>query len=402
VIAWLLAACLLSSIQAATSGGAVPLTLDQAMEIALAANPTLAAAKLGRDIAKARLAVAGERPNPELSFEETKETPRDALSLAFPIELGSKRHRRVDLAEAEGRSNEAEITRVTAETRNLLRRAFFGLAAAQRRAGELEELSRLAERTRGAARNRFEAGAAPRLELLQAELAASDTANAAREARALLVSARAELNTVLAHAPDDPVAAEEDFDSGVIPEADAATALAVGASAELAVLDGQIAEATARVALARAQRIPDPVLVGAVTHRSEPEFDWGWRAGVGITLPILTTHRATVAAEESALTQLQAHRVALKARIQGDVYGAVALAASQKDHYSRFRDEMLPRATEVERMAEDAYRSGQTGLVAMLQALQMTRDLRIRAVQAALDYQISLADLERAMGAPLP
>jgi outer membrane protein TolC len=63
---------------------------------------------------------------------------------------------------------------------------------------------------------------------------------------------------------------------------------------------------------------------------------------------------------------------------------------------------MIPRVAEVEGMAEDSYRSGQTGLVAMLQALQTARDLRLRAVDAGLDYQNALADLERAVGGPLP
>jgi outer membrane protein TolC len=57
---------------------------------------------------------------------------------------------------------------------------------------------------------------------------------------------------------------------------------------------------------------------------------------------------------------------------------------------------------EVERMAEDSYRSGQTGLVVLLQALQAAREVRAKAVQAGFDYQAALADLERAIGAPLP
>ena len=53
-------------------------------------------------------------------------------------------------------------------------------------------------------------------------------------------------------------------------------------------------------------------------------------------------------------------------------------------------------------MAEDSYRLGQTGIAAFLQALQATRDARLRSLQAAADFQTALADLERAIGAPLP
>jgi outer membrane protein TolC len=53
-------------------------------------------------------------------------------------------------------------------------------------------------------------------------------------------------------------------------------------------------------------------------------------------------------------------------------------------------------------MAEESYRSGQTGLPALLQALQSAREARAKAVQAAFDYQIALAELERtaAVGPP--
>ena len=49
-----------------------------------------------------------------------------------------------------------------------------------------------------------------------------------------------------------------------------------------------------------------------------------------------------------------------------------------------------------------AYNAGQIGLPALIQALQLARDTRQRGLDAGLDYQRALADLERAIGAPLP
>jgi hypothetical protein len=48
-------------------------------------------------------------------------------------------------------------------------------------------------------------------------------------------------------------------------------------------------------------------------------------------------------------------------------------------------------------MAEDSYRSGQTGLTALLQSLQATRDVRRRALDAALEYETARADLEQVL-----
>jgi hypothetical protein len=80
----------------------------------------------------------------------------------------------------------------------------------------------------------------------------------------------------------------------------------------------------------------------------------------------------------------------------------LARADAQRRQYIRYRDEILPRAIEVERVAEDSYRLGQTGIAAFLQALEATRDVRLRALQAASDFHTAFADLERAVGAPLP
>jgi len=121
-----------------------------------------------------------------------------------------------------------------------------------------------------------------------------------------------------------------------------------------------------------------------------------------VTMPVFTTHRAAVRVEEATLTQLTSEREAALARISGEVASAAALAESQRQQYLRYRDEILPQALEVERMAEDSYKLGQTGIAAYLQALQASRDVRLRSIQSAADLQSALADLERATGALTP
>jgi outer membrane protein, heavy metal efflux system len=379
-----------------------PLTLEEAMSSALAANPGLAAARLGREEAKARGEVAGQRANPELLLEEARDFPRDAATLSVPIERGGKRQRRIQLAAAQAKSGEAELARLTATTRNQLRRAYFALSAAQRRAAETAEVQRLAESARDAARARFEAGDVPRLDALQAELAAAQAANEADKARGLTAGARGDLNALLGRPLDSPVVVSAGLEAGIVPPPDAAVRQALAASTELAVLDLGIAAQTAQVEVARSETYRDLTAGAGVTHHSPPDFDWGWRASLTIPLPLFNRGRAQVLLEQATLARLQAERNAAAARVRGEVFSAAAAAETQRQALLRFRDEILPRAAEVESMAEDSYRSGQTGLVALLQSLQSVHDLRLQAVQAGTDYQNALADLERAIGAPLP
>jgi cobalt-zinc-cadmium efflux system outer membrane protein len=117
---------------------------------------------------------------------------------------------------------------------------------------------------------------------------------------------------------------------------------------------------------------------------------------------VFTSHRAGVRLEQAALARLDAQRAAALARITGEVTSASTLAEAQRVSYIRYRDQILPQAQEVERMAEDAYRLGQTGIVVLLQALQTTRGVRLQSLQAAQDLQDALSELERAIGAAIP
>jgi cobalt-zinc-cadmium efflux system outer membrane protein len=391
------------AVQAETPDPTPPLSLSQAIDLALSANPGLVGARLQAAVAEANVAVARQRPNPELVLEEARETPHDAATLSQTIETAGKRRRRIELAEAGVAGREAQLARAVADVRNRVRRAFYSLASGQLRLKETEGLLHLAERTRDAARARFEVGDVPRLDVLQAELAAAQAENEYQSAAGLVTSARVDLNTLLARAPETPT----EVSIGQVTEdqmrdSAAAARRALAASTELIVLDRGIAEQKARVALARAQQAPDPVVQGSITHRSPPEFDWGWRAGITIVLPIFTHRGAAVQVEERTLAQLEAERNARAAEISGQVYAAAATVGARQRELLRFRNQILPQAAEVERMAEDSYRSGQTGLPALLQALQATRDVRLRAIQAEADYQAALADLENVMGAPLP
>jgi outer membrane protein TolC len=174
-------------------------------------------------------------------------------------------------------------------------------------------------------------------------------------------------------------------------------ATAAGSNAALQVLDRQIAESQANVALARAERIPDPTVEGTVVHDAPGEFTWGWRAAVGVTIPLWTRHQAAVRVEEAILAQLLRQREGVLQRVQGAVYAAMVRAQAARRQYLRYRDEILPRSREVERMAEESYREGQTDLPALLQALQAARELRRTALQAASDYQAALAELRQAL-----
>jgi len=379
-----------------------PLTLAQATERALAANPAVMAARLQRPVDVAGVAVAGERPNPEVAFEAAKETPRQAIGAALPIELGGKRQARIDVANAMVAVTDAELARVMAAVRSEVRRAYFDVRTADQHVTLADELLGLATRARDAARARVDAGDVPQADLTQASLALASSENEAAAARGEAVAARAELNALLGQPPDTPLTLADDPAGSSLPSFADALAVATQGSAEIGVLDRQIEAQQARVALARTQRMPDASIGAAFTYDAEPEFQRGWRVTGGVTLPILTTHRAGVILEEAELTRLQGVRQAVVSMMGGAIAAALARASSARDQVGRYQNQIVPLLVEAERQAQVSYSAGQTGLVTLVQALQTARTERQRGLQAMQDFQQALVDLERAMGVPLP
>jgi len=396
------AAGLLAATGASAQGAAGSLTLQVAIDRAMTANATIAAARLRGPINLANLAVARERLNPEGSFELEKETPKEAYGVAVPFELGGKRARRIDVAEATIRAGDAELAATVAQVRNDVRRAYFGEVVAEERLLILREQRDISLRARDTAQARFDAGDAPRLEVMQAQLAQAAAENEATAAEGTAAAARATLNALIAQPLDTPATLTTTVDAVAPLEAQAALVLAQTASTELLSLDRQIEAQRARIQLAQALRVPDLTPTFTLTHRAEPEFTYGWRAGAAVTLPLFTTHRAGVLVEQTTLEQLTAQRQATLVRIQGEVTAASQRAQAQRELFVRYRDQIIPQAQQVEQLAQDAYQLGQTGIAALLQALQATRDVRLRSLDAIDQFQTALADLERAIGAPLP
>src|SRR5258708_30258093 len=85
---------------AAAGQGPSTLSLNDAMSRALEANRTILAARTARAIDVAGVQVAGQRPNPDVSFEYARETPHWAFTGTVPLEISGKRQRRIDVANA--------------------------------------------------------------------------------------------------------------------------------------------------------------------------------------------------------------------------------------------------------------------------------------------------------------
>ncbi|HEX9462939.1 MAG TPA: TolC family protein, partial [Alphaproteobacteria bacterium] len=107
--------------------------MNDAMSRAVEANRTLLAARTARAVDVAGIQAAGQRPNPDVSFEYLRETPHWAFTGTLPLDLSGKRQRRVEVANATLAVTEAETIRIAADVRADVRRAYYQAVGATRR-----------------------------------------------------------------------------------------------------------------------------------------------------------------------------------------------------------------------------------------------------------------------------
>ncbi len=150
------------------------LSLRDAEDLALRANPDLAVAARELEATEGAVIQSGARPNPELGFllEDTRrETRTTTLQLNQPIELGGKRTARLGAA-VRGRDIAAvELDVRRAEIRATVTANFFGVLSAQERVRLAQDVANLAKRAREVAVKRVSSGKVPPLEETKARVA---------------------------------------------------------------------------------------------------------------------------------------------------------------------------------------------------------------------------------------
>jgi outer membrane protein, heavy metal efflux system len=376
-----------------------PLTYEQVLALATSRNLNLDAARRQRAIREAGIRTARMVPNPGVAAEVTRDTPHQIFTFALPVELGGKRARRIDLAAEELTLADVDLQTELRAVRRDLRQTFYSLIAADERVRLDESILDIARRFRDAAQGRFDAGAAPRLEVLQADLVVTRAETDLELARSTRAAAQAGLNSVLNLPPQQPLAVTGSLSDRLTTLSyEQAVTLASSSNTDLLSLDRQIAVEERRIQLLRADRTPTPVFSISALFNNPPEFTAGPAAGVGLEIPLFSRNQGPIAASIATTSQLRAKRDATRRSVENAVYGTIARIDAQRRQLEAYQQRLVPTATDLEALAEESYRAGRTSVLGVLDAQRSLRDLTREALQAALDLQLSLADLEELLG----
>lgn len=321
------------------------------------------------------------------------------LTLASVLERGGKLDARRALAQSR-----IDALAVEREARRLdllaeVARRHLAMVAAQRQRGIADADIAQRRRTVAGAQRRLQAGASPESVVLTAQAALAraelDRARADRRylaARQHLAAMWGERDPGFDIVPADPLALP------AIPEF---SALADGlqATPELAQFADQRRIGEARLRLARSESAADVDWQIGVRRLQENE-DFALVAGLSMPLGSRARAQPRIRAAEAELASLEIEREAKGMSLYSTLAEAHGRYRSAEVEVARLREDVLPKLAKAEAAAERAYRAGAISYLEWAQLQSESTNARKQQLEAALDAQRALIEIQRFTGAP--
>lgn len=389
---------------------------------ALVSNGELAAVRLDIERARARLRQAGLRPNPSLDFEQTTGrftgAPGESelsVGLAVPLELGGKRRRRIELAQAEFEAAEAEVADRERRLANEVRILYVQALASIRELGTLEELNNLDLQTTRFVQARVNEGDTAPIELNQLRVEVDRLRSRRALVEGRLQAALLRLKSLTGIPPTELLRLREDITTPSLPapptsvEAAIDIALRTRPDLRLARLNEEVAQAGLR--LARSQGVPDVTPFTKYSYGREVfddtpvgvlrDRDKLLTFGVSIGIPIFNRNQGGKAEAAAAITQAERRRQFLEAVVRSEVESALARYEAARAAVSTFEQGVIPRSSENIRTIRAAYQIGAFSITDLLVEQRRLVDAQREFTEALAERYQALADLQAALGIPI-
>ena len=378
------------------------LALSEALDRAEKQNLDLQAARAQRAVALAGVRIAGQRPNPSASVSVLRDSPHESLFFDQPLEIGSKRKRRIELAQQEGALTEAGITALQRRVRREVREAYFGLAFARRVTAAKTDIAKLAERLRDIAKTRFEAGDIAQLEVTQAELELSRANADAQVAKREEQIALSRLNLLLNSPPASSWELVSDLESPPRPlSLEELVDKASGANAEIARLAQEAKVEESRTNLLKAERIPNLGVQFGVDFNAPHDFREGPRGQLTMELPVFARNQGEIAQSSASLRAIEQEALAKRRAIASQVESAFYELNAREAQVILYRQTLIPASRQLEEMAEESYRAGKANILMVLGSQRDVQQVDSEYLNSLLAMQTSVAQLEETVGVPL-
>jgi outer membrane protein, heavy metal efflux system len=386
------------------------LTLKDALGVFLQQNLQIVAAKFDVDMADAEKLTAKLRPNPEFSID-SEGLPLDfsgpffnqqeiTYSVSQTFELGGKRKKRIDNANANAELARAEFETTMWQLTNDFKRKFYAVVLADSLVKLAEENQKTFGETVKHTTELYQLGEISGLDLRRLEVEKlkfdTDVANSRRDYEVALRDLRVSLGgdyrstefSVVGSLDYQPyqftLASLQDKALAARPDLRAARISEIAANSNIRLQD--------------AQAIPDLSLgIGLKKILVDNTYSFG----LGITLPVFDRNQGERTKALIQKKKSQNDQKLLTNTVLGDVDKALAAFEIQKRRVELYRTGVLAKVDEIQSLTEYSRQVGEGSTLDLLDAIRTRRETLASYYQTLFDYQQSLLDLEFATASPL-
>ena len=390
-----------------------PLRLSRADAIheALARNPAIVAARAQVEEARAAVETAAAIPDPFITADVTGQThllnPGSGSGkdqgVGFTVPFPGKRGLRRDVATADLRAAEFNERQLQQQIASQAAQAYDAILVAARHRDDLQQSKDLAADFVKKTNSRFQAGTVAKVDVIKAQTDQAQAENDLIANERTTATALASLNRILGRMAGGRIETTDALDvPRDIPPVDALEQLALSSRPEIATVEAQLKGAVAATKLAKEFWAPDFNL--SATRNAADGAPATFTSAVSIGVPVFywQHQRGEVAHARHREEELAANLSDVRAQVSLDVQTAFATASTSLRQAIFIRDQLLPEAREVYRVASVSYGLGGLSSLDLLDAKRTLLAAEAQYVDALGAANDALAALEQAVGAPLP
>lgn len=384
-------------------------TLNEAIDIAVKNNIDFQANKLDTEIAKNNIKTANRLQNPDFdvfyNFGSAGKGNPQLFGLTETIEI-AKRGARKKLAKANYELAKENLKYYEFDLKMDVREAYINLVASKSILKSLQEQQKLLQELLAIAKKRYQAGAAPEMDVIQAEIALNQMTTQVNTAKVNVKSATFEFNktinpkdkTYLQFDSTDNVFKDNFIDlatptpTSQMPNFDSIAEDSIKNRFDIKIAKHQIDIAEKNLKLVARQRIPDLEIQGGYGYQSkgmsdDGRFKSGAYAGASlVNLPILYAYRpeiknAKLEVEKAELNYISTQNKALK-----DLNNAYEKFVTAQMNLNYYNDKLLKNSAEMIRVSKRSYEVGKSNLTTLIVMEQSYKSIIIGYTYALADY----------------
>lgn len=376
------------------------LTLQEALKLALNANPDIAVVLREREATQGIKLQAATRPNPSISTS-VQDTRRDTrqifLQLNQEIELGNKRDARIEAADTIFSKADAQIDIKKADIHANVIATFYAVLASQERLSLAKSSLEVANLALDAAAKRVKAGKSSPVEETKSKIAKSGAEIELSQAASQLASNRKKLSALWGN--QTPLLTDVDGVVSTIPETTTLSELNKMLDNAPAIKLARF-EVISREALTKVERskiTPNITISAGVVNNQEIGLNQAL-LGLTVPIPIFDRNQGNVQEAISRTYKAQDELVALENQLSTNLSSEYERLNSARQASEFLRVEILPGAQSAFDSANKGFSAGKFNFLDVLDAQRTLFQSKSQYIQALLEAHQAVAEIERILG----